>query len=95
MTQLQIDLCDEEARNRIERLFWGLAQRTLFLGRSAILESSFWLRSDRDEKRLGARAIGASVELHVPDVPLSERWHRRDAYFEAPTSDEFALFDPF
>ena len=116
MTQLQIDLYDEAVRNRIEHLFWELAQRSLFLGQSVILESGFWLRSDRDEKRLGARVFGASVQLHVLDVPLSERWHRIkmrnaqgvwgavpirrdqlaewDPYFEAPTSDEVALFDP-
>lgn len=34
------------------------------------------MRSDRDEKRLGARALGAAVELHYLDVPLDERWRR-------------------
>lgn len=35
-----------------------------------------WLRRDRDEKRLGARALGVRVELHHLDVPLDELWRR-------------------
>jgi predicted kinase len=69
---LGIDLWDEEIRDRLERLFWDLAQELLRVGQSVILESGFWLRSDRDEKRTGARAIGAAVELHFLDVPLDE-----------------------
>jgi predicted kinase len=69
---LGIDLWDEEIRDRLERLFWDLAQELLRVGQSVILESGFWLRSDRDEKRTGARAIGATVELQFLDVPLDE-----------------------
>ncbi len=69
---LGIDLWDEEIRGRLERLFWDLAQELLRLGQSVILESGFWLRSDRDEKRAGARAIGAAVELRYLGVPLDE-----------------------
>jgi predicted kinase len=76
MLELGIDLHDDAARNRTEVLFWQLSQRLLALGQSVILESGFWLRSDRDEKRLGARALGAAVELHYLDVPLEERWRR-------------------
>ena len=72
MAGLGIDLWEEKTRDRLERLFWGLAQELLRLGQSVILESGFWLRSDRDEKRSGARAIGAAVELHYLDVPLDE-----------------------
>jgi hypothetical protein len=46
-------------------LFWGLTQRLLALGQNVVLESGFWLRSDRDEKRLVARGLGARVELQV------------------------------
>jgi predicted kinase len=76
MAQLGIDLFDEQARDRLERLFWQLAQDLLRLGQSVILESGFWLRSDRDEKRLGARALDAAVELHYLDVPLDELCRR-------------------
>jgi predicted kinase len=57
-------------------LCWQLAQQLLTLGQSVILESGFWLRSDRDEKRLGSRALGARVELHYLDVGFVERWRR-------------------
>ena len=76
MAQLGFDPHDEAARDRIEVLFWQLAQDLLRLGQSVVLESGFWLRSDRDEKRLGARAVGAAVELHYLNVPLDERWRR-------------------
>jgi predicted kinase len=57
-------------------VFWKLGQRLLRLGQNVILESGFWLRSDRDEKRLGARRLGVAVELRYLDVPLEEV-HRR------------------
>lgn len=69
MVQLGFDLFDERARDRIEVLFWQLAQRLLALDQSVILESGFWLRSDRDEKQLGAHALGVAVELHYLDCP--------------------------
>ena len=41
-----------------------------------LLHERLWLRSDRDEKRLGARALGVGVELCYLDVPVAEI-HRR------------------
>jgi predicted kinase len=76
LAQLGIDLFDEVTRGRLETVFWQLAQELLRLGQSVILESGFWLRSDRDEKRLGARALGAGVELHYLDVPFDELCRR-------------------
>lgn len=76
MANLGIDLRDEATRDRIEVQFWQLAQELLRLGQSVILESGFWLRSDRDEKRLGARALGVAVELHYLDVPFDELCRR-------------------
>lgn len=70
MAELGIDLWDEEARSRIERLLWIVAQDFLRHGVSVILESGFWLRSDRDEKRLGAREQGSRVELRY--LPTSK-----------------------
>lgn len=79
MASLGFDLYDETARDRIEVVFWRLAQDLLRLGQSCILELGFWLRSDRDEKRLGARALAVGVELHYLDVPIDERWRRIEA----------------
>lgn len=72
MAQTAVDLDHEDERDRLERLFWHVAQELLRLGHSVILESGFWLRSDRDEKRLGARAIGVPVELGYLEVPLND-----------------------
>ena len=76
LPRLGFDLRDEAARDRLEIIFWQLAQDLLRLGQSVILESGFWLRADRDEKRLGARALGVAVELHYLDVPIDELFRR-------------------
>jgi hypothetical protein len=36
------------------------------------LEWGHWARVERDEKRLGARALGVGVELHYLHAPLDE-----------------------
>jgi predicted kinase len=79
MADLGFGLYDEQARDRIEKVFWKLAQEPLRLGQSIILESGFWLRSDRDEKRLGARELGAAVELRYLEVPFEQLCLRLDA----------------
>ena len=76
MATLGIDLYDEEARERLEQLFWQHGRELLKHGLTVILESGFWQRSDRDEKRLYARSHAIPIELHHLDVPLEERWSR-------------------
>jgi predicted kinase len=79
---LGLDVWDDELRVRVERQLWGLAQELLANGQSVILEWGHWARAERDEKRLGARALGAAVELHHLDAPLEEliaRAERRTA----------------
>jgi predicted kinase len=111
MEALAVDLYDEPMRARIEALQWTLARNLLTLGHIAIIEWGTWGRSERDTLRLGARALGAAVELHYlsasADVlfdriqrrgmehpPISRemvsRWFET---FQAPTPEEFALFD--
>jgi predicted kinase len=80
MDALSIDLYDEDARARIEALQWKLAQELLLLGLTVIIEWGTWGRSERDTLRLGARALGAAVELHYIAAPvdvLFERIQRR------------------
>jgi predicted kinase len=80
--QLGADLWDEEFRLRLERQLWLHSQELLAQGQSVILEWGHWARVERDEKRLGARALGVGVELHYLDVPLEElieRAERRNA----------------
>ena len=65
MEALALDLYDEAQRGKIEALQWKLAQDLLSLGGTVIIEWGTWARSERDTLRLGARALGAAVELHA------------------------------
>ncbi|MDP4508837.1 AAA family ATPase [Nonomuraea turcica] len=76
LTHLGIDLYDEPARDRLERQLWRHAQDLLRLGQTVILEYGFWSREEREAMRLGARTLGAAVELRYLAVPLEEL-HRR------------------
>ncbi len=81
-TELGLDVWDDELRVRVERQLWALAQELLAQGQSVILEWGHWARVERDEKRRGARALGAGVELHYLDASLEElieRAQRRQA----------------
>lgn len=64
MEVLSIDLYDEERRAAIEALQWRLAETLLGRAVTVIIEWGSWRRVDRDRLRLGARAVGAAVELH-------------------------------
>lgn len=64
MDALSIDIYDEMKREKIENLQWKLAQELLARGLTVVIEWGTWGRSERDALRLGARALGASVELH-------------------------------
>lgn len=81
-TELGADLWDDEFRIRLERQLWLLSQDLLARGQSVILEWGHWARVERDEKRLGARALGVGVELHYLRAPLEkliDRAERRTA----------------
>ena len=64
MQALSLSLHDEEWRAKIESLQWQLSQDLLAQGLTVIIEWGTRGRSERDELRLGARALGATVELH-------------------------------
>lgn len=78
MADLGIDLFDAQTRDLLERRFSQHAQELLKLGQSVILEFGFWARSEREEKRLGARALGVPVELHYLAAPIDELCRRLD-----------------
>ncbi|MDJ0664591.1 MAG: ATP-binding protein [Acidimicrobiia bacterium] len=85
MGVLDINLWDGDARDRIERLQWELAQDLLRRGQTVIIEWGTWGRSERDALREGARALGAAVELHYLDEPIEVLWERvRDRGLEDP-----------
>lgn len=92
MHALALDYYDEDRRGKIEALQWRLAQQLLVLGLTVIIEWGTWGRSERDALRLGARALGAAVELHYLTAPpevLFERIQRRG--MENPPVDREAL----
>lgn len=70
LTDLGVDLFDEEFRARLERRMWALALDLLRLGQSVVIEFGSWTRAERDEMRLAARAHGVRVELRFLDAPL-------------------------
>src|SRR3954452_4933850 len=78
VTQLGGDVWDDDFRVRVERLLWDLAQELLGQGQSVILEWGHWARGERDEKRLGARALGVRVELHYLSAPVDELLRRAE-----------------
>jgi predicted kinase len=80
MDALSLNLYDEDRRGKIEALQWKIGQELLARGLIVIIEWGTWGRSERDTLRLGARALGAGVELHYLSAPadvLLERIQRR------------------
>ena len=67
---------DDEARVRLEDRLWRLARELLTLGQSVIMENGFWSRDERDELRVAARALGATVELLYLEASVDELWGR-------------------
>ncbi len=76
MTELTINLHNEEQRAKIEALQWQLAKRLLTLGEKVIIEWGSWGKWERDFHRTEARALGASVELHYLSAPPEELFRR-------------------
>jgi predicted kinase len=92
MDALSLNLWDDERRAKIEALQWQFGQELLALGLTVIIEWGTWGRGERGTLRLGARAVGAAVELHYlsapPDV-LFDRIQRRGP--QKPPIDREAL----
>jgi predicted kinase len=76
MAALEINMWDEDARERVEALQWAPAQELLQVGAVAIIEWGTWARAERDSLRERARQLGARVELRYLDVPIDELWRR-------------------
>ncbi len=76
--QLGADVWDGEFRGRLESQLWALSKELLAQGQSVILEWGHWARDERDEKRLGARALGVGVGLHYLHAPLEELIERAE-----------------
>ena len=76
MEQLAIDVWDEGRRAKLEAFQWNLGQQLLTFGLTVIIEWGTWARSERDALRLGARALGAAVELHYVSAPIDVLFDR-------------------
>ena len=68
LTPPALDWC----RDPGEAIQWELAERALRLGVNVILDFGFWSRSEREEFRARAAALGAGSEVHFLDVPRAE-----------------------
>jgi len=78
VARLGHDVWDDDFRVRLEAQLWALTQELLAHGQSVILEWGHWARAERDDKRLGARALGVGVELHYLHAPLRELMERAE-----------------
>ncbi len=76
MDALSANQWDGACRARVEALQWALAQRLLAPGQTVVIEWGIWARSERDTLRLGARALGAGVELHYLTAPVEVLFER-------------------
>jgi predicted kinase len=97
---LSANLQREDARGKVEALQWKLAQDLLRLGFTVIIEWGTWAKCERDTLRLGARALGAAVELHYLSAPaevllerLRIRGRENPAIEPEAMSRWFALFE--
>lgn len=78
---------DRPTGEKIEQELWRLAQEILSLGLSVVLDFGLWARSERDEMRTVARALGVGVELHYLEVSADELWRRIEVRNSAPPWD--------
>jgi predicted kinase len=64
------DEAEHDARHdAVESLIWDVAARVLTLGTDVILDFGCWARSERDEYRSRAEALGADFEIHFVTAP--------------------------
>lgn len=61
---------EHDARHStIEDLMWDVAARALPLGVNVILDYGLWAKSERDEYRQRAKALGVGCVVHFLNVP--------------------------
>jgi len=96
MEVMKMGLWETENRARIEALQWKVARDLLTLGHNVVIEWGTWARLERDALRIGARALGAAVELHFLDAPvevLFDRIRRRNRESPQITLDDLVEWE--
>lgn len=81
----------DRLRDPTEAIQWEIAARALTLGVDVILDWGLWGRSERDEFRVRAKALGAQVQIHFCDVPLVELQARLAARNKTLQPGEFRI----
>ena len=66
----------DERHTKVEELMWEITVKVLQLGVDVVLDFGFWTKSERDEFRRKAHAIGADSKIHYMDVPDDVIWER-------------------
>lgn len=75
---LGTDPWDRSMNIKVEQQLWRLAQETLTVGLSVVIDFGLWTKVERDEMRITARALAVGVELHYLEVGIDELWRRVD-----------------
>lgn len=83
----------DERHSKIEDLQWQVAASALGRGMDAILDFGLWARSEREDYRARAAALGATTVIHFLDVPQDELFARLDAR-NKEALDEVTLIPP-
>ena len=91
MARIVGDGYDEAKRVAVEAVQWEIAAQALKLGIDVILENGFWSRSERDDYRARAAAIGADTRIHFLDVPRDELLRRLALRNSALPPDTFRV----
>jgi predicted kinase len=91
MARIVGDGYDDAKRAAVEAVQWEIAAQALRLGIDVILENGFWSRSERDDFRARAAAVGADTSLHFLDVPRDELLRRLALRNAALPEDTFRV----
>jgi predicted kinase len=84
---------DEPKRAIVEALQWEVAEKALALGISVVLDWGFWSRTERDDFRSRAAALGADAGVRFLDVPRNELSRRLEVRNAALLPGTFRVTD--
>ncbi len=82
---------DDAAREAIKEVQWEVAVRALRLGVDVVLDWGVWSRSERDDFRARAAALGVRLELRYLEVSRAELLRRLALRNAALPADTFSV----